>query len=255
VEPTQTPTPGAPRSKRMEAERLLERAEVHRLAGNPAGALALLADALELGVPVELPARTEARIRLALVDAHEGLARTGHPGHAEIAEELRTILLADRVRLQLTDLEIEALDDPEPIASASAQAKPSPTAGVTNAAVAEKVIEAEVMSDRKMISGGTTMVTVGLGFATGGLVLLIFAKASEESLDEYKIPDQEDERADAIRDGAAQNGAGIAFVSLGGLLLATGATLLAVGVARKRKRLGEQRVEVTGGIGSIGVRF
>jgi len=243
--------PGPGPAAHSSVDRLILRAQARQLAGDLDGALALLTDALELAATTEVPPRTEADILLGLADVHERLAETAPAAHVRIASDLRARLLRDRERLDLTEDEIAALRQrqtpPKPPSDSRASAP--------NTAVAEKVLEAKVLTTRKMISAGTTMFTVGMGFTLGGIVLLAYADATERNLDEYKIPDQEDERHDAIRDGAAQNGGGIALLSMGGVLVVVGVVLLAVGVSRTRAQLGKKRVAIHAPLGALGMKF
>ncbi len=220
---------------------LVKRADLRRAVGDDAGAIALLTDALELGIDTRLEPRTEAAIRLQLLDIHESA------GHHETADRVRAALLRERDLLELTPEEVERLragDRSKPAARPPGPTPPSAAAapaGRGSSVVEEKVLESEVFSDRKMIGSGIGLVTVGLGFGLGGAVLLIYARSTENSLDEYEIPEQEDERNRAISDGTAENGAGIAFIAVGGVLVLTGVTLIGVGYARKRNRLGKNR--------------
>lgn len=233
-------TPQAEPTPPESAETLLQRAEIRRAAGDETGSVALLADALERTRAEDVEPRTEAKIRLTLLDIHEVA------GRRDVANQIRAALLRDRGRLQLTAAEIERLRQGEVPEPTTSEPEPPVDAATTSpgdkdTAVKQKVIEQEILSDRKMISAGIGMVTVGLGFGLGGAVLLVSARATEQSLDEFKIPDQEQERRSALRDGAAQNGAGIAFVAIGGVLVLAGVTLMGVGYGRKRKRLGKGR--------------
>lgn len=225
-----------------EVHALVRRAELRREVGDDDGAIALLTDALEQSLEAHLPPRLQADIRLRLLEIHEGA------GHREVADRIRAGLVRDRDLLELTDAEVERLRKasapstpaPTSMPATKPDGAPAPPTGTGGRSVVEeKVLESEVFSDRKMIGSGIGLVTVGLGFGLGGAVLLIYARSTENSLDEYEIPEQEDERNRAISDGTAENGAGIAFIAVGGVLVLTGCTLIGVGYARKRARLGK----------------
>jgi hypothetical protein len=246
---------------REEVRVLVKRAELRRAVGDDAGAISLLTDALEHGIDTRLEPRVEADIRLQLLEIHETA------GHHELADRVRAALLRERDLLELTPEEVEKLRrGAERSKPATATPGPQPagpavpaTGRGTSSVVEEKVIESEVFSDRKMIAGGIGLIPVGLGFGLGGGVLLIYARATENRLDEYDIPEQEDERKRAISDGAAQNGAGIAFVAIGGILVLAGVILMGVGYGRKRKRLGKHKhppsARVAPSVSGIEVRF
>lgn len=263
---TRTPkppeVPSTPSPAATDVDRLLARADARMAAGDYDGAIEVLAQALDVGADGGTPPRTTARIRLSLVEAHEGMAALGERGHAKLADALRRDLLRDQEALELTAQEVATLEaalaDDEEATAAARRGKQQ--------LVEEKVLENEVASDRRMISSGTTMATVGFSFSVAGIVLLIYAAQTEDSLSEFKIPDQESERRKALRDGNAQNGAGVTFLALGGLFLVAGVTVLSIGAGRKRKRLagkekrrrerqGRPAVQPTAGAGTIGVRF
>jgi hypothetical protein len=264
IEKTDVPAGAVPEAASTapdDVRMLIRRAELRRAVGDDAGAITLLVDALERTLDARLEPRTQAEIRLTLLAIHEELH------HREIADRIRAGLLRERDLLQLTPKEIEQLRrgdvhaEPAAAQPVSPVAQPAVVVGDrgTSSVVEEKVIESEVFSDRKMISSGIGLTTIGLGFGLGGAVLLIYARSTERSLDEYEIPEQEDERKRAISDGNAENGAGIAFVAIGGVLVLAGVTLIAVGYGRKRARLGKGRhhksAHIVPSVSGIGVRF